>query len=153
MPREATLFESTGGNLFLAYLALREEGVNIPANWIKRSHVTRKNREKELAKELKLGKLDAANLIRAWDVAYRKECFYRGLRALLEIEREGTTKLWIPLSKMSGKGFVSNTSPCSPICEASWASAFWDTFPLDGRDQRESVARRARAATSGPVHN
>ena len=93
MPREATLFESTGGNLFLAYLALREEGANIPPNWIKRSHVTRKNREKEMAKQLKAGTLDAANLIRAWDVAYRKECFYRGLRALLEIQRQGKTKL------------------------------------------------------------
>jgi hypothetical protein len=93
MPREATLFESTGGNLFLAYLALREGGKNIPPNWIKRYHTARKNREAEMAKELKGGRLEAANLIRAWDVAYRKECFYRGLRALLEIERQGKTKL------------------------------------------------------------
>jgi hypothetical protein len=93
MPREAKLFESTSGNIFLAFLALREEGANIPPNWVKRSHISRKNREKELAKELKAGNPDAAKLIRGWEVAYRKECFYRGLRALLEIERQGKTKL------------------------------------------------------------
>lgn len=93
MAREAKLFESTGGSIFLGYLALREEGANIPPNWVKRSHVLRKNREKELAKELKTGNLDAANLIRDWEVAFRKECFYRGLRALLDIERQGKTKL------------------------------------------------------------
>jgi hypothetical protein len=92
MPIETTLFESTGGNLFLAYLALRERGANIPPNWIKRYHSTRKAREEEMVKDLRGGKLDAANLIRAWDIAYRKESFYRGLRALLEIERQGKTK-------------------------------------------------------------
>jgi hypothetical protein len=85
MPTDLALFDSTGGNLFLAYLLLRERHANIPPNWIKRYHVGRKKREREMAKELKAGKLDAANFIRAWDIAYRKECFYRGLRALLEI--------------------------------------------------------------------
>jgi hypothetical protein len=93
MPREATLFESTDGNIFLAYLVLREGGANIPPDWIKRSQATRRNREKEMAKQLRAGKLNAANLIRSWEVAYRKECFYRGLRALLEIGRQGKTKL------------------------------------------------------------
>src|SRR5215470_18084134 len=93
MPREAKLFESTGGNILFGYLALREEGANIPPNWLKRSHASRKNRENDLAKGLKAGKLDAVNLIRDWEIAYRKECFYRGLRALLEIQRSGKTKL------------------------------------------------------------
>ena len=48
MPNEATLFESTGGNLFLAYLFLGREA-NIPPNWIKRYRESRKNREKEMA--------------------------------------------------------------------------------------------------------
>jgi hypothetical protein len=65
MPREMTLFESTGGNLFLAYLVLREGGANVPPNWIKRYHTIRKKRQEEMAKTLKAGKLDAANLIRA----------------------------------------------------------------------------------------
>ena len=93
MPREAKLFEATEGNLFLAYLALREQGANIPPTWIERSHASRKSREKDLAKLLKASKLDAANPIREWELFYRKECFYHGLRALLEMERNGKTKL------------------------------------------------------------
>jgi hypothetical protein len=92
MPREATLYDSTNGNLFLAYLALREDGANIPPAWIDRSHSSRKNREKQLARLLKAGDLDAANYIRDWELAYKKECFYRGLRALMEMERKGKTK-------------------------------------------------------------
>jgi len=46
-----------------------------------------------MAKPLKASQLDAANLIRKWELAYRKECFYRGLRALLELERAGKTKI------------------------------------------------------------
>ncbi len=93
MPREATLFDSTEGNIFLAYLALREEGANIPPAWIDRSRESRKKREQELAKLLKAGKLDAANFIREWELFYRKECFYRGLRALMELERQGKTRI------------------------------------------------------------
>lgn len=93
MPREAALFDSTNGNLFLAYLALREEGANIPPAWLERSRASRKSREKELAKLLKAGKLDAANHIREWELYFRKECFYYGLRALMDMERHGKTKL------------------------------------------------------------
>lgn len=93
MPREAQLFDATEGNLFLAFLALREQGVNIPPNWLERSRESRKKREKELGKLLRAGKLDAANFIREWELYYRKECFYYGLRALLELERKGRTSL------------------------------------------------------------
>ncbi len=93
MPREAALFESTDGSLFLAFLALREEGKSMPPNWAKRSRKSRKNREAELAKLLKADKLDAANFIRDWEVAYKKECFYRGITALMELARHGKTKL------------------------------------------------------------
>lgn len=93
MPREAALYDSTDGNIFLAYLSIREGGANIPPNWMKRSRQSRKNREKELAKLLKAGKLDAANFIRDWEVAYKKECFYRGLRALLDLQRAGQTRI------------------------------------------------------------
>lgn len=93
MPREAALFESTEGNLLHAYLALREDGANIPPAWLERSRESRKKREKELGRLLKAGKLDAANYIREWELFYRKECFYHGLRALMELERHGKTKL------------------------------------------------------------
>lgn len=92
MAREPWLFNSTSGNIFLAYLTVKEEHMNIPPNWIKRSRLSRKAREAELANRLKAGKLDAANFIREWEVLYKKECFYRGLRALLELERDGRTK-------------------------------------------------------------
>jgi hypothetical protein len=93
MPREAALFDSTDGNLLIAYLTLREEGANIPPAWLDRSRESRKKREKELGRLLKASKLDAANYIREWELYYRKECFYRGLRALMELERHGKTKL------------------------------------------------------------
>jgi hypothetical protein len=93
MPREAKLYEATDGNLFHAFLLLREESANIPPMWIERSRESRKNREAQLAKLLKAGKLDAGNFIRDWELAYKKECFYRGLRALFELERQGKTKL------------------------------------------------------------
>ena len=41
---------------------------------------------------LKSGDLNAANYIREWELFFKKECFYRGLRALLDMERAGKTK-------------------------------------------------------------
>jgi hypothetical protein len=32
-------------------------------------------------------------LLREWEVAYQKQCFYYGIRALLEIGRKGKTSL------------------------------------------------------------
>lgn len=93
MPREANLFEGTGGGVVEAFLLLRAEGKNIPPAWIKRATESRKNREKELAELLRKNKLDAVHALRDWELAYRKECFYYGLRALFELQREGTTKL------------------------------------------------------------
>lgn len=93
MPRQPELFESTQGNLLIAYLLLRERGANIPPAWLKRSRASRKKREHELGRLLKAGKLDAVNHIRDWETAYKKECFYYGLRALLEMQRSGKTKL------------------------------------------------------------
>ena len=92
MAREAQLFESTDGSLFLAFLSIREEGKNIPPAWIERSPSSRKSREKDLGRLLKAKNLDAANFIRDWEIAFRKECFYRGLRILLDLERQGRTK-------------------------------------------------------------
>ena len=93
MPRQAELYESTEGNLLLAYLLLREQGKSIPPNWSKRSRVARKNREPQVGKLLKAGKLDAVNFVRDWELAYKKECFYRGLRALFELQWDGSTKI------------------------------------------------------------
>ena len=93
MPREAGLFDSAGGSPVEAFFLLREEGGNIPPAWIERASESRKNREKKLAKLLSENSLDAVQALRDWELSYRKECFYYGLRALLELWRSGKTKL------------------------------------------------------------
>jgi len=93
MAREAELFEQTSGSPLEAFLLLRQNGGNIPPAWIERSSESRKKRQKELAKTLQDNSLDAVQLLRDWEVTYRKECFYRGIRILMELERSGKTKL------------------------------------------------------------
>lgn len=93
MPREASLFDETDGSALEAYLLLRQDGGNIPPAWIDRARASRKNREKALAQALEKNSLDALPLLRDWEVAYRKECFYYGIRALMELQRSGKTKL------------------------------------------------------------
>ena len=93
MPREASLFDETSGSPLEAYLLLRRNGGNIPPAWIDRASESRKKREKELASALKKNSLDALDLLRDWETAYRKECFYYGIRALMELQRKGKTRL------------------------------------------------------------
>lgn len=93
MPREATLFDETNGSVVEGYLLLRQDGGNIPPAWIDRSSAARKKREKVLAQALKENSLDALSMLRDWELAYRKECFYYGIRALMELQRAGKTKL------------------------------------------------------------
>lgn len=94
MPREATLFEESGGSVGRAYLLLKSSGsANIPPNWIERAKESRKHREGNVAKALRHGKLKEIIVIEDWELAYRKECFYRGLRILLELERDGKSKM------------------------------------------------------------
>jgi hypothetical protein len=93
MPREATLFESVNGSVVEAFLLIRARGTNIPPNWIERARQARKGREKLLANLLNENSLDALEALRECELAYRKECFYQGIRALLELKRKGKTKL------------------------------------------------------------
>jgi len=106
MPREAKLFESAKGSPTRALLKLQG---NIPPNWIARARGSRKSLEPDLVASMKkLRKLRKSRpnahatikaaeqelkmLLKAWEVAYRKESFYNGLRALLEISRNGESK-------------------------------------------------------------
>jgi hypothetical protein len=57
---------------------------------MKRVQRLRKNRPKARA-TIKAAQQELKNLLKAWEVAYRKESFYNGLRAL-EISRDGGTK-------------------------------------------------------------
>ncbi len=94
MPREASLFEESGGSVLRAYILLKNGGsANIPPNWIQRAKESRKNREANVAKLLKKGSIRDVPLVEDWELAYRKECFYRGLRVLLELERDGRSSL------------------------------------------------------------
>jgi hypothetical protein len=58
-----------------------------------RAKESRKNREKNVASTVKEGKVKDILMVEDWEVAYRKECFYRGLRVLLELERDGQSQL------------------------------------------------------------
>lgn len=91
--REAALFDVTGGSVLEAFLILRAEGKNVPPSWIDRAEKSRKNRQKRLGKLLLSKNIDAVQAIKDWELAYRKECFYYGVRLLMELERYGKTKL------------------------------------------------------------
>ena len=92
MPRQAELFEAAGGSVVEGYLRLKRRGGNIPPAWIERAHASRANLHEEVARALRKGGRGARPILRDWEVKYRKECFYRGLRALLELERQGRTR-------------------------------------------------------------
>jgi hypothetical protein len=58
-----------------------------------RAKESQKNREKNVASRVKEGKVKDFLIVEDWEVAYRKECFSRGLRVLLELERDGQSLL------------------------------------------------------------
>jgi hypothetical protein len=106
MPREAKLFESASGSPSRALFKLQG---NIPPNWIARARRSRKSLEPELVgamrkvrrlrksrpnahATIKAAQQELTTLLKAWEIAYRKESFYNGLRALLEISRDGETR-------------------------------------------------------------
>jgi hypothetical protein len=94
MPREAALFEESHGSVLRAYLLLKNNGsANIPPMWIERAKESRKRRETDVAKALRKGGIQDLITVEDWELAYSKECFYRGLRTLLELERDGKSKL------------------------------------------------------------
>lgn len=93
MPREAVLFNESGGSIVKAFHKLRVRGGNIPPNWIERSSFSRKRHQKELGKLLKAKSINAIPLLEEWELAFSKERFYYGLRVLLDLERKGKTKL------------------------------------------------------------
>ena len=106
MPREARLFDATNGS---PVRALSRLDGNIPPKWIARARRSRKDVEPDLAASMnKLRRLRKTRpkaratiraaeqelkvQLKAWELAYRKESFYNGLRALLEISRDGETR-------------------------------------------------------------
>jgi hypothetical protein len=107
MPREAKLFTSSAGSVVRGYLKFR---ANIPPRWIRNARRSRKRVEPEIAesfrslKRLRIGRPRARVAIRnaqrelrsvldRWETAYSKENFYRGIRILLELQRDGSSTL------------------------------------------------------------
>lgn len=72
---------------------LRQQGGNLPPQWIERSAVSRRRRHRSVADALKNGGITDITIVEDWEIAYRKECFYRGIRILFELERAGKSKL------------------------------------------------------------
>ena len=93
MPREATLFDEAQGNPLRGFVLMKQSGSNVTPAWIDRARQSRKGREKVVADALKSGRIWEVTSLEEWELAYRKECFYRGIRALFELERKGKTAL------------------------------------------------------------
>ena len=107
MPREAKLFLSSSGSAARGFFKFR---ANIPPRWIGNAQKSRKQIEPEIVKALRSVKriqrnrpraqvaLRNANkhfkaVLRRWETAYNKENFYRGIRILLELQRNGSSVL------------------------------------------------------------
>jgi hypothetical protein len=90
MREDITLYEQANGDPVKGYLLLKSRGGNVPPAWIERYTAARKKQEGGLAKALKNGLRSYADLLE-WEETYKKECFYYGIRALFEIERNGKT--------------------------------------------------------------
>ena len=107
MPREARLFASSEGSVVRGFLKFR---ANIPPRWIRNARTSRKRVEPDIAEAFRSFKRlrkdrpralvairNARKELRAalnrWETAYGKENFYRGIRVLLELQRNGSSNL------------------------------------------------------------
>jgi len=107
MAREARLFISSAGSAARAFLKFR---ANIPPRWIKNAQKSRKRIEPEIVQALrslitmrrdrprakvalKKASQEFKAALRRWETAYNKENFYRGIRILLELQRNGSSRL------------------------------------------------------------
>jgi hypothetical protein len=105
MPREAKLFYASSGSAVRGFLKFN---ANIPPRWIKNARASRKRLEpgvvrifgelKRLRKTrpnalvtIKNARKELRTALDLWETAYRKETFYRGLRILLELQRNGSS--------------------------------------------------------------
>src|SRR5687767_10816657 len=106
MPREARLFETSNGSPIRALFKLQG---NVPPKWILRARRSRKNLEPEVVRALKklqqirikrpnahatikAARQELTALLKAWELSYRKETFYNGVRTLLKLSREGSSR-------------------------------------------------------------
>jgi len=107
MPRKARLFTSSSGSAARGFLKFR---ANIPPRWIQNAQTSRKRIEPEIVEALrslismrknrpraqvalKKAQREFKAALSRWETAYNKENFYRGIRILLELQRNGSSKL------------------------------------------------------------
>jgi hypothetical protein len=107
MPREAKLFASSAGSAVRGYLKFR---ANIPPRWIRNARTSRKRIEPEVDGAFRLfmrlrknrpqarvairnAEKELRAVLNRWETAYNKENFYRGIRILLELQRNGSSRL------------------------------------------------------------
>jgi hypothetical protein len=107
MPREAKLFLSSSGSAVRGFFKFR---ANIPPRWIRNAQESRKRIEPEIVKALrsvaniqrnrpraqvalKNAKKELKAVLCQWETAHNKENFYRGIRILLELQRNGSSLL------------------------------------------------------------
>ncbi len=105
--REAKLFSSSSGSVVRGFLKFR---ANIPPRWIRNAQNSRKRIEPEIVRSFSALQRLRKNRPRArvaingarmrlratlqrWEIAYSKENFYRGIRILLELQRNGSSNL------------------------------------------------------------
>lgn len=103
MPRQAKLFEACKGS---PSKAIRKGVANVPPAWIERAHDSRKSLEPSIVKAIQIlkklrlkrprAKMTIKNAenglreaLKRWELAYQKENFYNGVRALMELQRNG----------------------------------------------------------------
>jgi hypothetical protein len=107
MPREAQFFDFCSGSAVKGFLKLQG---NIPPRWIDNSRTSRKTVEPSIQKymrklqglrkkrpratmAIKSATKDLRDILNQWELKYRKEVFYRGIRTPLDIHRNGSSKL------------------------------------------------------------
>jgi hypothetical protein len=107
MPREAKLFAASAGSAVRGFLKFR---ANIPPRWIGNARTSRKRVEPEIAAAfqsfmrmkknrpraraaIRNAQKELRVVLKRWEIAYRKENFYRGIRVLLELQRNGSSSL------------------------------------------------------------
>src|SRR5713101_4659918 len=126
MPRKARLFASSSGSAARGFLKFR---ANIPPRWIKNAQKSRKRIEPEIVEALhsmismrrnrpraqvalKKANHEFKAVLSRWETAYNKENFYRGIRILLELQRNGSSKLYA--SERSGLGSDARDAEVGP---------------------------------------
>jgi hypothetical protein len=93
MQEDTTLFEESGGSPARAFLIINDASpATTSPKGRKRAHASSKLRQSDMAKLLKKTKVQDYFTLEEWELAYRKACFYEGIRILTMLSRAGRIK-------------------------------------------------------------